>query len=175
MAKDSIKKTELNAEDRIKKEIERINFYFQELPENELAIIFPLIEQAAFMRCTLNDLQNYVAEHGAVEHYSNGATQQGLKQSSALQAYNKLIANYMAVIRSLAQYLPPMKRKELIEQPIKIADPEESEEEREAARERDNALGKKYGELVARERAGEITNKEKWDLLRQYQKEVNAE
>lgn len=126
------------------------------------------------MRCTLNDLQKYVAEHGAVEHYSNGATQQGLKPSSALQSYNKLISNYITVIRSLAQHLPPMKRKALIEEPIIVPEPELSEEEREIARKRDKALGSKWNELLAKEKAGEITNKEKWELLRQYQNEIGA-
>ena len=102
---------EENSKDfRIKKEFERINFYFEDLKENEKSIIMPLIQNASFMCITLSDLQEIIAEQGAVEAYQNGEHQHGVKQSAALQSYNSLIKNYAAVIKNLFSLLPAMKR-----------------------------------------------------------------
>ena len=75
-----------------------------------MAIILPLIHNAAFMKCTLEDLQDLIQRDGVVDYYQNGANQSGLKQSAALQSYNSLIKNYAAVLKSLCEYLPRSKR-----------------------------------------------------------------
>lgn len=98
---------------RIKKEFERISFYFEDLKENQKSIIMPLIQNAAFMRVTLDDLQEIIAEQGPVEQYMNGANQYGMKQSAALQSYNIVVKNYAAVIKNLFGLLPPEKREEV--------------------------------------------------------------
>lgn len=72
--------------------------------------MLPLIQNAAFMRVALDDLQEIIAEQGPVEQYQNGANQYGTKQSAALQSYNSLVKNYAAVIKNLFGLLPPMKR-----------------------------------------------------------------
>ncbi len=101
---------EMERSRRINEEFKRISFYFEKLEENEKSIIFPLIQNAAFMRVTLEDLQQIIAEQGPVEAYQNGANQHGMKQSAALQSYNALVKNYAAVIKNLFCQLPPMER-----------------------------------------------------------------
>ena len=101
--------TEKERNNRIKEEIKRISVFFEELPENELSIISPLIQNAAFMRVTLEDLQETIARDGPVDHYQNGANQSGTKQSAALQGYIALQKTYLQTAKSLAEYLPPEK------------------------------------------------------------------
>ena len=102
--------TEKERNKRIKEEIKRISFFFEELPENEMSIISPLIQNAAFMRVTLEDLQETIARDGPVDHYQNGANQSGTKQSAALQGYIALQKTYLQTAKSLAEYLPPEKK-----------------------------------------------------------------
>ena len=66
----------------------------------------PLVEQAAFMRITLEDLQKQINEEGCVEEYQNGKNQQGFKTTAALQAYNSTVKNYAAVCERLDRILP---------------------------------------------------------------------
>ena len=57
------------------------------------------------MKATLEDLQDEVNYGGLLDEYQNGSTQKGMKQSAALQAYNALVKNYTAVIKTLAGIL----------------------------------------------------------------------
>ena len=101
---------EINRKNRIYQEFLRIGSYFEKLEEDQSAIIFPLIKNAAFMRVTLDDLQEIIAEQGCVEQYQNGMNQSGMKQSAALQSYNALIKNYAAIIKTLFDKLPRDKK-----------------------------------------------------------------
>lgn len=101
---------ELDRNTRINAELKRISVFFEEIDENDLAIISPLIQNYAFMRITLDDLQELINRDGVVDHYQNGANQSGLKVSAALQSYNSLIKNFSSLVKSLGCYLPPMKR-----------------------------------------------------------------
>lgn len=102
--------TELERNTRIFKEFNRINVYFENLDENQKSIISPLIQNAAFMRVALDDLQEIINREGMVERYQNGENQYGMKQSAALQSYNALVKNYAAVIKNLFGLLPKMER-----------------------------------------------------------------
>ena len=93
-------------EERIKTEIERISKHFENVNESQRAIVTPLLQNAAFMKVTLEDLQRIINEEGVTETYQNGANQRGIKQSATLQSYNSLIKNYASVIKTLSQLLP---------------------------------------------------------------------
>ena len=93
-------------EERIKTELERISKHFENVNESQRAIVTPLLQNAAFMKVTLEDLQKIINEEGVTETYQNGANQRGIKQSATLQSYNSLIKNYASVIKTLSQLLP---------------------------------------------------------------------
>lgn len=99
-------------ETRIKKELSRISKYFKDLPENQKAIVSPLLQNSAFMRVTLEDLQEHINQEGVTEEYQNGANQRGIKQSATLQSYNTLIKNYASVTKTLFQLLPKEARRD---------------------------------------------------------------
>ena len=77
------------------------------LPKNKLAIVTPLLENAAFMKITLDDLQDSINENGCSDEYKNGENQYGKKAAADLQAYNSLIKNYNTVSDRLEKLLPP--------------------------------------------------------------------
>ncbi len=136
---------ELDRNKRIKEEFSRINGFFEKLNENQKSIILPLIQNASFMRVTLEDLQQIIAEQGPVEAYQNGANQYGMKQSAALQSYNALVKNYAAVMKNLFSLLPPMEKP----QEKHFITPK-TDEEREAERREDDRRDRKQNEVLNR-------------------------
>ena len=97
-------------EKRINEELKRISVFFEDVDKNQRAIVSPLLQNAAFMKVTLEDLQEAINENGVTEEYQNGANQRGIKQSATLQSYNALIKNYASVIKTLSQLLPPERK-----------------------------------------------------------------
>lgn len=97
---------ERTKEQRIKSEYNKLKRQCRGLSESKLAIALPLVEQAAFMRITLADLQLEINELGCVEEYRNGKNQSGFKTTAALQAYNSTVKNYAAVCERLDRILP---------------------------------------------------------------------
>ena len=79
---------------------------FAAMPENELRFCDPLLQNAAFMCVTLQDLQLAINENGVTDNYQNGANQSGTKASADLQAYNSLAKVYTALMDKLSKKLP---------------------------------------------------------------------
>ncbi|OAH60754.1 hypothetical protein AWH49_15505 [Domibacillus aminovorans] len=73
-----------------------------------------LIENAAFMIVTLEDLQAEINRHGAVSTYQNGENQWGTKKSPEVEIYNTMIKNHMTIMKQLTDLLPkqPINNKE---------------------------------------------------------------
>ena len=143
----------ITKETRIKEELERLNGFFISIDGNQRAAVTPLIQNAAFMKVTLEDLQTAINADGVIDEYQNGANQSGIKQSAILQAYNSLIKNYASVIKNLAQLLPPEKKAtatgfSLVSTPTKT--PEEIEREWEAEQRRIDEQEKRINAEIAR-------------------------
>lgn len=90
---------------------------FSALPEKQLTVATDLINQAAFMAVTLEDLSEKISINGTVEEYTNGANQSGRKISSDAKLYGSLIAKYTAITTKLLKLIPEEKQ---IEQPSDI-------------------------------------------------------
>ena len=102
---------ELSKEKRIQAEYARMKKLFAALPENELNFCDPLLQNAAFMKATLEDLQMAINANGVTDVYQNGANQSGTKASADLQAYNSLAKVYNALMDKLSAKLPKEVRK----------------------------------------------------------------
>lgn len=96
----------MEIENRIEECLEELKVLFQDLSEKRKELIFPMLQNAAFMKVTLEDLQETINEKGAIEKYKNGENQYGKKASSELQAYNQLIKNYTGIMDKLNKMLP---------------------------------------------------------------------
>jgi len=102
---------DLTKNERISREYNRMKKLFSALPENELSFCDPLLQNAAFMKATLEDLQLAINENGTSDVYQNGANQSGTKASADLQAYNSLAKVYNALMDKLSAKLPKIMKK----------------------------------------------------------------
>lgn len=97
---------EKTKEQRIKDEMKRLNDVFKDLSDGSKKSAKSMIQNAAFMAVTLEDLQNHINEHGVTETYQNGANQHGTKKSSEVEVHVSMTKNHTMVMRALFDLLP---------------------------------------------------------------------
>ena len=103
-------------EKRIKAEYERLKDICKDLPKNKRELADPAIQNLAFMKITLDDLQKEINSNGCSEEYKNGENQFGKKASANIQAYNALVKNYNTISDRIDKMLPPKEKEESFEQ-----------------------------------------------------------
>ena len=91
---------------RISKEIRKLKKIFERIPENKQELVERLIENAAFMTVTLEDLQEKVRSEGPVVEITNGNGFRTTSEHPAQKSYNTMIARYAGVIKQLTDLLP---------------------------------------------------------------------
>lgn len=84
--------------------------FFQNLPEEQYTTVVSLIQNACFIRATLDRLQEAIVSKDLTEAYQNGREQSGKKITSELQVYNSLIRNYTTIISKLLKLIPEKDR-----------------------------------------------------------------
>ncbi len=96
----------MDKEKLIKKEIKELNNLFRDIPENSMKLVGGLIQNAAFMRVTLEELQGEVIENGAVIQCQSGNGFDTIKDNPAQKAYTTMVARYTQIINQLQSFLP---------------------------------------------------------------------
>lgn len=99
-------KKDLTKEERIKREIRRLRRIFKKMDDDTKKATQSLLENAAFMAITLEDLQEVINREGVISEYQNGANQWGTKKSPEVEVYNTMIKHYMSIIKQLTDLLP---------------------------------------------------------------------
>lgn len=113
---ENMKEKEFTAEEKeenalkIKKETNRLKKLYKDLDKNKKQLVLKLIENAAFMSITLENLKEEIKNNGVKEFYMNGKGQFGYKESVESKNYNVTIKNYMNVIKQLNDMLPEQKQ-----------------------------------------------------------------
>ena len=97
-------------ESRIRKEKKRLNAIFADLEENKLKTCKALIERAAFITVSLEDLEVQLNETGWVEQYQNGENQSGMKKAAAADVHISLTKNLNTIIKQLLDLVPPAQK-----------------------------------------------------------------
>lgn len=95
----------------IKKEIRVLKKIIKNLDEDKKRYADRLIEQAAFMYVTLQELQEAINSDGAVEWFENGK-QKMWREHPAAKTYNTMIKNYTSVIKQLSDISPNQDEKD---------------------------------------------------------------
>ena len=95
---------------RIKREKEKLLAIFQSLDENKLKACSALIDRAAFITVSLEDLEIELNENGWTETYTNGRNQEGVKKAAAAEAHISLTKNLNAIIKQLLDLVPPAQK-----------------------------------------------------------------
>ena len=73
---------------------------------NKLETARGLIDTAAFLAVSIEDVEQIINEAGYTEIYQNGQHQKGQKISAAVQTYNGLVAKYTTIITNLLKIVP---------------------------------------------------------------------
>ena len=100
---------------RIKKEKERLEEIFRDLEPNKLKTCAALIDRAAFITVSLEDLEDQLNETGWVETYQNGENQSGMKKAAAADVHISLTKNLNAIVKQLLELVPPAQKKSRLE------------------------------------------------------------
>ena len=100
---------------RIKREKDRIMEVFKDLEPNKLQTCAALIDRAAYITISLEDLEEQLNDSGWVETYQNGENQYGLKKSAAADVHISLTKNLNAIIKQLLELAPPAKKESRLE------------------------------------------------------------
>lgn len=93
-------------EKRIKKEITKLKKIYKDCDENHTKFATSLIENAAFMIVTLEDLREEINENGCTSEYQNGENQWGKKKSPEVETYNTMQKNHAALMKQLTDMIP---------------------------------------------------------------------
>lgn len=91
---------------KIKKEKKRLEEIFKNIETNRSKLVESLIADAAFQRVTLEETREIINRDGVIEVYQNGANQRGIKKSSAVEVYDKMVNTYSKIIKQLCDLLP---------------------------------------------------------------------
>ena len=95
---------------RVTKEKNRLLDIFKDLEPNKLQTCHALIDRAAFITVSLQDLEEMLNETGWVEYYQNGENQSGIKKAAAADVHISLTKNLNAIIKQLLELVPPAQK-----------------------------------------------------------------
>ena len=101
---------------RINREKKRLQELFKDLDPNKLKTCQALIDRAAFITISLQDLEEELNEKGWTEEYVNGREQYGIKKSAAADVHISLTKNLNAIIKQLLDLVPPAQRASRLEE-----------------------------------------------------------
>lgn len=93
-----------------KKELNKLNRIFKQLPKEKQKLAEGLKSQAAFMVATLAELQEIMNREGPVELFEQG-TQKMLREHPAAKTYNTMVRNYTSICKTLFDLLPEEEKK----------------------------------------------------------------
>lgn len=113
MAKNKI---ELTKEERVAKEKRRLLKLFKDLEPNKRQTCLALIDRAAFITVSLQDIEDQLNEIGWTEYYQNGETQSGWKKSAAADVHISLTKNLNAIIKQLLELVPAAQKRSKLEE-----------------------------------------------------------
>ena len=109
-ATESGTKRTVSKETRVKRERKRLEGIFKDLEPNKLKTCRALIDRAAFITVSLEELEELLNETGWVEYYQNGETQSGLKKAAAADVHISLTKNLNAIVKQLLELVPPAQK-----------------------------------------------------------------
>ena len=93
-------------EKKIRQEAARLSRNFQTIDAKKRSIIKGLIERAAFMRISLDDLEDDLNRNGFTEWFSQGDQEPYQRKRPAADLYNTMNANYQKIIKQLTDLTP---------------------------------------------------------------------
>jgi hypothetical protein len=96
----------MDKDERIKTEIKRLKTIFSKMSVNTKKVTKSLIENAAFMAITLEDLQVHINKNGVTVEYQNGENQHGTKRSPEVDVHLSMTKNHNQIMKQLVELIP---------------------------------------------------------------------
>ena len=96
-------------EKRIRKEKNKLKKIFKDISDDKKKLVENLIQNAAFMSVTLEDLQKKISTEGAIITAKNGNGFETVQENPAQKSYNTMINRYCSTIKQLQDLLPNSK------------------------------------------------------------------
>lgn len=93
-------------EKAIKKEENRLKKIYKNIAKDKKSTIEGLIQRAAFMRVSLDEMEQDINENGFTEKFSQGNQEPYLRQRPIADIYNKMNTSYQKIIKQLTDLLP---------------------------------------------------------------------
>ncbi|MDU2066987.1 MAG: hypothetical protein E6316_08755 [Streptococcus sp.] len=91
---------------RIKKELSKLKKVYKDIPKDKMIIVDGLINRAAFMRISLEDMELDIHKDGFVEMFSQSETQTPYERERPVaRLYNSMNKNYQSIIKELTSHL----------------------------------------------------------------------
>ncbi len=90
----------------ISREMKELKKILDQVPEDRQPIAKSLYKEIVFMENTLDTLKEQVEKDGPVSLFKQGK-QEFLRESPALQGYNKTLQRYNQTIKQVVDLLPP--------------------------------------------------------------------
>ena len=97
--------TEEEKQKQIKKEITKLRRLFKNLPKDKQKAAEGLLQEAAFMKATLEETRHIIDQEGILEHFEQGA-QKFLREHPATKVYNTMINRYASVCKQIFDMIP---------------------------------------------------------------------
>lgn len=100
-------KKELTKFERISTEDKRLRQIYKDIKKDRLATVDGLIRRAAYMRITLDDMENDLDDNGFVEMFSQSEkTEPYERERPVARLYNTMNKNYQSIIKQLSELIP---------------------------------------------------------------------
>lgn len=93
-------------EKAVTREVDRLTKNFSKIDGKKRAIIRGLIQRAAFMRVSLDDLEDDLNTNGFTEQFSQGDQEPYERKRPTAELYNTMNANYQKIIKQLTDLVP---------------------------------------------------------------------
>ena len=90
----------------VKKETNKLKKIYKDIDESKKKNVEKLIDNAAWMAVSLEELRAQIDIEGYEESYQNGTNQSGKKESTAIKNYNVMVKNYNSTVKLLLDQLP---------------------------------------------------------------------
>ncbi len=94
-------------EKEIKKEERRLRGVYKKIDKDKKSVIEGLIQRAAFMRVSLEELEEDINKNGFTEDFCQGEHQEPYKRKRpSADLYNTMNTSYQKIIKQLTDLLP---------------------------------------------------------------------
>lgn len=101
----------LEKEKKIKQEINKVKKLYVDFPKYKVKVLDGLINDAAFMKISLEEIRLDLLENGMIELFTQGS-QEFNRERPEVKIYTTLVQRYSNVMKQLIDLLPEEQKKE---------------------------------------------------------------